>query len=114
MPRTDDGGREIQAVLCYLLNRAVPATEIYGALGIARNTYHKRIEEPDYPNGEEIRLLAEHFGLNYADLLVQFGLLTEEHIQAVLAPPLAAKSTTTRRRVKKLSELELNPQVHPL
>ncbi|EID10209.1 hypothetical protein [Mycolicibacterium phlei] len=101
MPRKDKNGRGLQGVLSYLLDRAVPATEIYGALGIARNTYHKRIEEDSYPNAEECRLVAERFGINPVTLLVHFGLVTYEDVERCLQPPLEAKSTTTKPTKKK-------------
>lgn len=115
MARTDENGRELQAVLSYELNRAVPAKEIYEALGIARNTYHNRLEEDSYPNAEECRLVAEAFGLNPLYLQLRFGLISEEHIEPFCAPV----ETVTRKRakgsaappLKKLSEMRRNPNV---
>lgn len=84
MPRTDQDGKQLQTVLCWLLDRAVPATEIYGALGIARNTYHKRIEENDYPNAEECWLVAKRFDINPIDLWVRLGLITLKDVRSYL------------------------------
>lgn len=117
MARTDENGREVQAVLGYMLNRAVPAKDIYGALGIARNTYHNREKEDSYPNAEECRLLAQYFDLNPLDLLVRFGLITEEHLAPFTAGPVAtrkAASAPTEQRLPKFSDMPRNPNVSSL
>lgn len=90
MPRGDQNGRELQAVLGYILNRAVPATELHRALGIARNTFATRSQEADFPDAEECRLIAEHFDLNPLDLQVRFGLIhlsDVEGLATTLDPP---------------------------
>lgn len=91
MPRTDENDREMQAVVGYLLNRTVPAKDIYGALGIARNTYHNRSREDSYPNAEECRLLAVAFDLNPVDLMIRFGLVEDRHVQEYLAGAVSPK-----------------------
>lgn len=81
MPHTDENRRGLQAVLGYMLDRAVPAREIYEALKISRNTYTKRSQEDDFPNAEECRLIAEHFDLNPLGLLVSFGLISDQDVE---------------------------------
>ena len=76
MPRTDENGRQLKALLDYLLDGDVEAKEIYGALGISSSTYYRRIKDSDYPNAEELRLVADRFGLSYPDMQVRFGLMT--------------------------------------
>lgn len=114
MPRKDENGRGLQAVLSYLLDRAVPATEIYGALGIARNTYHGRSEEDTFPNAEECRLVAEHFGINPLQLLVTFGLISQVQLEGFFRSPLATRSTSTATTLAprvKLSDLRRRDDV---
>lgn len=116
MPRKDENGKGLQAVIGYLLDRAVPATEIYGALGIARNTYHGRSEEDSFPNAEECRLVAEAFELNPLDLMIRFGLIEDRHLRSYFAP-LATKSTTTAAtsdRLERLVELSRRTDVPPV
>lgn len=98
MARTDAKGKGLQGVVSYECDRAVPATEIYGAMGISRNTYHLRIEDDDFPNAEEIRLVAMSLGLNPLDLMLRFGVLAEDHV----------------RKLPKISEMLRNPDVPPL
>ena len=95
MPRTNEDGRGLQAVLSYMKDKAVPATEISNALHISQSTYYTRIKEDDFPNAEECRLAAEFFGLNPVELMLDFGLVSEAAVRAVLDPPLAARSITT-------------------
>ncbi|MBO0676924.1 hypothetical protein JRC04_05565 [Mycolicibacterium sp. S2-37] len=82
MPRTDVDGRELQAVLCYELNRAVPATELQKALNTSRNTYTARHKDDDYPNAEEVRLVANYFNLRTVELLLRFGLVSLDDVEA--------------------------------
>lgn len=116
MARTDENGKDLQVVLCWMLNRAVPAKEIYGALGIARNTYTNRVEEDSYPNAEECRLLAESFDLNPLELQLRFGLIAEEHLEPFLGGPVVTRknAATKGRRLPKLSDMPRNPDVGPL
>ena len=52
MPRTDENGRQLKALLDYLLDGENDAKHIYDALGISSSTYYRRIKEVDYPNAE--------------------------------------------------------------
>ena len=65
MPRTDENGRQLKALLDYLLDGDVDAKAIYDALGTSSSTYYRRIKEADYPNAEELRQVADRFGLSY-------------------------------------------------
>lgn len=106
MARADENGKGVQAVLGYLLDRMVPAKEIFMALGIARSTYNVREKDDNYPNAEEARLLAESFGLNPVDIMVRFGLVKMEHVEAMCS--------TRSKRVPKLSEMPRNSSVSAL
>ena len=59
MPRTDENGRQLKALLDYLLDGEIDAKDIYDALGISSSTYYRRIKEASYPNAEELRRVAE-------------------------------------------------------
>ena len=59
MPRTDENGRQLKALLDYLLDGEIDAKDIYDALGISSSTYYRRIKEDDYPNAEELRRVAD-------------------------------------------------------
>jgi hypothetical protein len=44
MPRTDENGRQLKALLDYLLDGENDAKDIYDALGISSSTYYRRIK----------------------------------------------------------------------
>jgi hypothetical protein len=46
---------------------------------VSAATYYPRKVQGDYPNAEELRLIARYFGLNFVSLLSVFGLLEGEN-----------------------------------
>lgn len=121
VPRTDENGRQLKALLDYLLDGDVDAKAIYDALGTSSSTYYRRIKEADYPNAEELRHIADRFDLSYPDLQVRFGLMSREEVWTYLesAPLRVATATDTQidtRTVRrpKLSELAPRPDAPPL
>ena len=118
VPRTDENGRQLKALLGYVLDGEVDAKEIYDALGVSSSTYYRRIKEQDYPNAEELRLVADRFNLSYPELQVRFGLMTHHEVRSyVESGPLAVatvgEATMTRRRAR-LSELKPRADAPPL
>jgi hypothetical protein len=118
VPRTDENGRQLKALLDYLLDGEVEAKEIYEALGISSSTYYRRIKEADYPDAEELRRVADRFELSYPDLQVRFGLMTQQEVRSYIesAPftVTAVREVTTTRRPTKLSELKRRQDAPPL
>jgi hypothetical protein len=118
VPRTDENGRQLKALLGYLLDGEVDAKEIYDALGVSSSTYYRRIKEEDYPNAEELRLVADRFNLSYPDLQVRFGLMSDHEVRSyVESGPLAVatlRDATLTRRRPKLSELKPRSDAPPL
>jgi hypothetical protein len=121
VPRTDENGRQLKALLDYLLDGDVEAKTIYDSLGTSSSTYYRRIKEPDYPNAEELRQVADRFGLSYPDLQVRFGLMSREEVWNYIesAPVTVATATESRtesrtRTRPKLSELAPRPDAPPL
>lgn len=95
MPRTDENGRQLKALLDYLFDGDVDAKAIYDALGTSSSTYYRRIKDADYPNGEELRHVADRFGLSYPDLQVRFGLMTREEVWSYVESATAAGASVT-------------------
>ncbi len=117
MPRTDENGRQLKTLLDYLLDGDIEARDIYDALGTSSSTYYRRVKERDYPNAEELRLVATRFGLSYPDLQVRFGLMSREELQQYIdsAPfTVATINTPTTRIPGKLSELKPRLDAPPL
>jgi len=121
MPRTDENGRQLKALLDYLLDGDVDAKAIYDALGTSSSTYYRRIKESDYPNAEELRHVCDRFDLSYPDLQVRFGLMSREEVWSYLeSSPVSVATVTdpatelrTIRRAK-LSELAPREDAPPL
>lgn len=97
MPRTDENGRQLKALLDYLLDGEIDAKDIFDALGISSSSYYRRIKEADYPNAEELRHVSDRFGLSYPDLQIQFGLMSRQEVwQYVEAAGPAPSALATR------------------
>ncbi|MGV0718425.1 XRE family transcriptional regulator [Mycolicibacterium sp. XJ662] len=120
MPRTDENGRQLKALLDYLLDGEVEAKDIYDALGTSSSTYYRRIKESDYPNAEELRRVAERFDLSYPDLQIRFGLMSRQEVWSYVESPAftvtAVRETKATRtsRPPKLSELKPRSDAPPL
>jgi hypothetical protein len=119
VPRTDENGRQLKALFSYLLDGEVDAKEIYDALGVSSSTYYRRIKEKDYPNAEELRLVADRFNLSYPDLQVRFGLMSHHEVRSYMeSGPLAVTTvneaeTTTGTRTR-LSDMKPRSDAPPL
>jgi triphosphoribosyl-dephospho-CoA synthetase len=121
VPRTDENGRQLKALLDYLLDGDVEAKDIYDALGTSSSTYYRRIKEADYPDAEELRRVADRFGLSYPDLQIRFGLMTRhellsyvETLETAGGGAVLREATRTRTRAPKLSELRPRSDAPPL
>jgi hypothetical protein len=127
VPRTDENGRQLKALLDYLLDGDVDAKDIYDALGISSSTYYRRIKEADYPDAEELRRVSDRFGVSYPDLQIRFGLMSEQEVWSYIeSAPFGgtalrdvsdtrmAPRTSHRTRAPKLSELKPRSDAPPL
>jgi hypothetical protein len=121
VPRTDENGRQLKALLDYLLDGELEAKEIYDSLGTSSSTYYRRIKEKDYPNAEELRSVADRFNLSYPDLQIRFGLMSRQEVWHYLesAPVAVATINDTVNKLDtkkrpKLSELSPRQDAPPL
>jgi hypothetical protein len=118
VPRTDENGRQLKALLGYLLDGEVDAKEIYDALGVSSSTYYRRIKEYDYPNAEELRRVADRFDLSYPDLQIRFGLMSHHEVTSYIeSGPLrvaTVRDNLTTVRQAKLSEMKPRADAPPL
>lgn len=118
MPRTDENGRQLKTLLDYLLDGDIEAKDVYHALGTSSSTYYRRVKDRDYPNAEELRLVATRFNLSYPDLQVRFGLMSREELQQYVDSALFTVATingvTETRIPVKLSEMKPRHDAPPL
>jgi triphosphoribosyl-dephospho-CoA synthetase len=121
VPRTDENGRQLKALLDYLLDGELEAKDIYDALETSSSRYYRRVKEHDYPNAEELRRVADRFHLSYPDLQIRFGLMSRQEVWhyleservtvATITPPV---NKITTGRPPKLSELAPRQDAPPL
>src|SRR3954469_1424312 len=122
MPRTDENGRQLKALLDYLLDGEIDAKDIYDALGTSSSTYYRRIKEDDYPNAEELRRVDDRFALSYPDLQIQFGLMSRQEVWSYVESVPFTTTTAVQTAVQtkqsprppKLSELTPRADAPPL
>jgi len=108
MPRTDTNGRSLESLLNYVLD-GVGAQDIQLALGVSAATYYRRKVQEDYPNAEELRLIARYFGMNFVSLLSVFGLLEGDNdtTGGEVVPPLALLTRPTAKTKQPNNNIDL-------
>ena len=105
MSRTDTNGRSLESLLSYVLD-GVGAQDIQRALGVSAATYYRRKVQEDYPNAEELRLIARYFGMNFVSLLSTFGLLEGDNdTTGVEVVPPSALLTRPKAKTKQRSDI---------
>jgi hypothetical protein len=109
MSRTDTNGRSIESLLNYVLD-GVGAHDIQLALGVSAATYYRRKVQDDYPNAEELRLIARYFGMNFISLLSTFGLLESdtETIGDEVVPPLVVLTRSKAKTKQHNNNIDLD------
>ena len=108
MSRTDTNGRSLESLLTYVLD-GVGAHDIQQALGVSAATYYRRKVQEDYPNAEELRLIAHYFGLNFVNLLSIFGLLEGDNDtpEGEVVPPLALLTRPQAKTKQRNNNVDL-------
>jgi hypothetical protein len=109
MPRTDTNDRSLESLLNYVLD-GVGAHDIQQALGVSAATYYRRKVQEDYPNAEELRLIARYFGMNFVSLLSVFGLI-EGDINtsgSEVVPPLDLLTRPKAKAKQRNDNIDLN------
>lgn len=101
-------GRSLESLLSYVLD-GVGTHDIQLALGVSAATYYRRKAQEDYPNAEELRLIARYFGLNFVILLSVFGLLEgdNETSPGGLENPLAVLTRPTVKTKQRNTDVDL-------
>lgn len=76
----DDRHRELGAVLSYLVGRQLRAGEIVEALGVSRSAYYLARDEGRLVTADNLIRLAAALGLNPIDLMLRYGLVSENAV----------------------------------
>ena len=106
--RTDTNGRSLESLLTYVLD-GVGAHDIQQALGVSAATYYRRKGQDEYPNAEELRLIARYFGMNFVSLLSVFGLLEGDNdtTGGEVVPPSALLTRTKAKTNQSNDNIDL-------
>lgn len=104
-------GRSLESLLNYVLD-GVGTHDIQLALGVSAATYYRRKAQEDYPNAEELRLIARYFGMNFVSLLLVFGLLEGDNETSAGGGenPLAVLTRPTVKAKERHADVDLE---HP-
>lgn len=111
MARTDKRGRTLRAFLiAEIVGDDVPVEQVRNAADVSKSRWYdgKRVDADDFPNSEELRSVAEYYGLGQAgwlNLLAEFGWLDQSDTHpgftaggAANHPLRTAKGRRTARR----------------
>lgn len=109
----DDRHRELGAVLSYLVGRQLRTHEIVSALGVSRSAYYLARDEGRLTSADNLIKLAGAFGLNPADLLVRYGLLSADAVLEC-AEDLQAMPAAAPPKQRSLAHLHPRPDAPPL
>jgi hypothetical protein len=109
MSRTDANGRSLESLLNYVLD-GVSAHDIQQALGVSAATYYRRKVQDNYPNAEELRLIARYFDMNFVSLLSTFGLLEGDGdtTGAEVVPPVGLLTRPKAKTKQRENNVDLN------
>jgi hypothetical protein len=95
MVHTDIRERDLQDHLTIEMGRPFTDDELRKATGLSRRGWRKRNGADDFPSPNELESVAAHFGLDYINLLAEFGhapAVMSRRVQALLTaqelPPL--------------------------
>ena len=97
----DDRHRELGAVLSYLVGRQLRAGEIVAALGVSRSAYYLARDEGRLVTADNLIKLGAALGLNPVDLMLRYGLLSEDSVLEC-ARDLEPAAKGSRRRGGRL------------
>ncbi len=94
----DDRQRELSTVLSYLVGRPLRAVELAKALGISRSSYYAARDEGRLITADNLLRLAAALDLNPVDLLVRYGLVSDDAAMHYAENAGAPAAATPRNR----------------
>jgi hypothetical protein len=100
----EQGERDLEVLLSYLLNRQLRKGEIIEALGISRSTFYDQREQGQLANPKNLLAAARFFGLNPVELLLRYGHITADEVINLSDELTANPSLLTRTGVSQPTE----------
>lgn len=105
----DDRHRELGAVLSYLVGRQLRAGEIVEALGVSRSAYYLARDEGRLVTADNLIRLGSALGLNPVDLMVRYGLVSENEVLECARDLEPVRKETPRRGSRLQPRLDVPP-----
>lgn len=68
----------------YLVGRVLTQQEIHAAFGLSRSGYRKAQDETRLITADNLLRVANHFNINYIELMSRFGLIKTEAVEEFL------------------------------
>lgn len=109
----DDRHRELGAVLSYLVGRQLRAGEIVAALGVSRSAYYLARDEGRLVTADNLLRLAAALELNPIDLMLRYGLVSEQAVLESAADVQSAKLVGKGLRARA-RRLQPRPDAPPI
>lgn len=99
----DDRHRELAAVLSYLVGRQLRTSEIVSGLGVSRSAYYLARDEGRLVTADNLLRLAAALNLNPVDLLVRYGLLSDQQVFEYIGEVGPAQADQRKSPTKRLT-----------
>jgi hypothetical protein len=80
----NDADRDPEVVITYLVGQPLQAHDIHAAFGLSRSGYRKAREEHRLITADNLLRVADHFGLNPLEVMMRFGLISENAVNDLL------------------------------
>lgn len=97
----------------YLVGRVLKAHEFHEAFGLSRSGYRKALDEGRLITADNLLRVADHFGINYIELMSRFGLINDETIEGFIGRAPDFHSVTTLPRVVTTTPVRARPARRP-
>lgn len=117
----DDTGKDLGAVLSYLMGRTLTKEDIWTALEMPRSTYYDQLDKGTLISADNLSKAAANLGLNRAELLTRYRFIDPDEVTS-LAEEIAGRGAAPSPRAKvvtapeqtEVSESLARPDAPPL
>lgn len=117
----DDTGKDLAAVLSYLMGRTLTKEEIWTALELPRSTYYDQLDKGTLVSADNLSKAGANLGINRAELLTRYRFIGPEEVIS-LAEEIGGRGAATSPEATvltapeqtELSAARVRPEVPPL
>src|SRR5579875_2386936 len=99
-----DTEKDPAVVIMFLVGRQLRAAEIHAAFGLSRSGYRKAQEQNRLITADHLLRVAGYFNLNPVELLIRFGLVSQESVSDFLLSKSKVGEATTISKVTRVRD----------